>query len=255
VILWERAADSRREIGAVGEGAVTREYQHWVSPSLGRSMETLVFGRTGAPVLVFPTTMGRFYQYEDFGMVAALEAKIQAGYLQLFCPDSVDAESWYNKAVPPRQRIRRHLDYERYLLEEYIPFIRQRNSRPLIVTGTSFGAYHAVNLSLRHPHLFIKLVALSGRYDIKGFLDGYYDDDAYYNCPADFLPGLTDETYLEPMRRMQIVLLAGEHDIALASTRFVSDILTAKGVVNELAIWWGKTHDWPLWREAIPHYL
>jgi esterase/lipase superfamily enzyme len=218
-------------------------------------METLIFGRAGSPVLVFPTTMGRFYQYEDFGMVAALESKIDAGYIQLFCPDSIDAESWYNKAVPPRQRVARHLDYERYIINEYVPFIRERNPNRLIVTGTSFGAYHAVNLTFRYPALFVKLVALSGRYDIKPFVDGYTDDDVYFNCPVDYLPGLTDETYLGPMRRMQIVLLSGEHDIALASTRMVSEILTVKGVPNELAVWWGRTHDWPLWREAIPHYL
>lgn len=234
---------------------MNRAYYHWVSPNLGRSMETLVFGHAGAPVLVFPTTMGRFYQYEDFGMVAALETKLDQGLIQLFCPDSVDAESWYNKAVPPRQRVLRHLDYERYMTEEYVPFIRQHNPGPLLVTGTSFGAYHAVNFALRHPTVVSKLVALSGRYDIKGFMDGYYDDDVYYNCPVDFLPNLTDETYLAPMRRMRIVLLSGEHDIALASTRLISETLTAKDVANELAIWWGYTHDWPLWREAISHYL
>lgn len=234
---------------------MNREYHHWVSPILGRTMETLIFGHAGSPVLVFPTTMGRFYQYEDFGMVGVLEPKIEAGHVQLFCPDSVDAESWYNKAVPPRQRVARHLDYERYILEEYLPFIRERNGDPLTLTGTSFGAYHAVNFAFRHPALVTKLVALSGRYDTKGFMDGYYDDDVYYNCPADFLPGLSDDAYLGPMRRMQIVLLSGENDIALASTRAVSETLNAKSVANELAIWWGETHDWPLWREAIPHYL
>ncbi|MDR7522411.1 MAG: alpha/beta hydrolase-fold protein [Armatimonadota bacterium] len=234
---------------------MNREYYHWVSPALGRTMETLIFGHAGAPVLVFPTTMGRFYQYEDFGMVAALESKIDAGLIRLYCLDSVDAESWYNRAVPPRQRILRHLDYERYVLNEYIPFIRERTGHPLTVTGTSFGAYHAVNLVFRHPSLFAKLVALSGRYDIKPFLDGYYDEDAYFNCPSDFLPNLTDETYLAPMRRLQIVLLAGEHDVALGSTRFISETLTAKAVPHDLAIWWGYGHDWPLWREAIPHYL
>lgn len=234
---------------------MNREYHHWVSAALGRSMETLVFGHAGAPVLVFPTTMGRFYQYEDFGMVAALAAKIDAGLLQLFCPDSVDAESWYNRAVPPRQRVLRHLDYERYLLTEYLPFIRARNPGPLLVTGTSFGAYHAANLTFRHPHLVTKLVALSGRYDIKGLLDGYYDDDVYFNCPVDYLPNLTDETYLAPLRRMEIVLVAGEHDLARQSTQFVADVLTAKGVPARSVVWWNYTHDWPLWREAIPHYL
>jgi esterase/lipase superfamily enzyme len=234
---------------------MNREYHHWVSATLGRTMETLVFGHAGSPVLVFPTTMGRFYQYEDFGMVAALEAKIEAGHIQLFCPDSVDAESWYNKAVPPRQRVQRHLDYERYILTEYLPWIRERNPRPLIATGTSFGAYHAANLAFRYPRQFVKLAALSGRYDVKIFLDGYYDDDVYFNCPVDYLPGLTDAAYLEPMRRMQIFLVCGEHDIALSSTRAVADTLTSKGVSSALAIWWGRAHDWPLWREAIPHYL
>lgn len=234
---------------------MNREYHHWISPNLGRSMETLVCGHAGAPVLVFPTTMGRFYQYEDFGMVAALEAKIDQGLIQLYCPDSVDAESWYNRAVPPRQRVLRHLDYERYVLDEYLPFIRGRTSDPLLVTGTSFGAFHAVNFAFRHPALVTKVVALSGRYDSKAFMDGYHDDDVYFNCPVDYLPNLTDDAFLEPLRRMRIVLLSGEHDIALSSTRLISEMLTAKGVPHELAIWWGRTHDWPLWREAISHYL
>jgi esterase/lipase superfamily enzyme len=232
-----------------------RDYYHWVSPTLGRTMETLVFGHAGAPVLVFPTTMGRFYQYEDFGMIGALQPKLDEGMIQLFCPDSIDSESWYNKAVAPQQRVLRHLDYEQFILREYVPFIRHHNPRPLIVTGTSFGAYHAVNIALRHPSEFAKLVALSGRYDIRHFLNGYYDDTVYYNNPVDFLPGLSDPTYLEPLRRMEIFLVSGEHDIALATTRTLSEQLTAKGVANEHAIWWGYSHDWPLWREAIPHYL
>ncbi len=234
---------------------MNREYHHWISPNLGRSMETLVLGHAGAPVLVFPTTMGRFYQYEDFGMVGALEAKIDQGLIQLYCPDSVDAESWYNRAVPPRQRVLRHLDYERYIVDEYLPFIRNRTADPLLVTGTSFGAFHAANLSFRHPTLVTKVVALSGRYDTKTFMDGYYDDDVYFNCPVDYLPNLIDDAFLEPLRRMQIVLLSGEHDIALSSTRMVSELLAAKEIPHELAIWWGRTHDWPLWREAITHYL
>jgi esterase/lipase superfamily enzyme len=173
-------------------------------------METLIFGHSGSPVLVFPTTMGRFFQYEDFGMVGALSSKIEAGAIQLFCVDSVDAESWYNRGIAPPQRVARHLAFEKYVLDEYVPFIRARNVGPLVVTGTSFGAYHALNIAFRHPTLFTKLVALSGRYDIKGFLDGFYNDDAYFNCPADYLPGLSDNGYLSAIRRMRIVLVTGE---------------------------------------------
>ena len=58
-------------------------------------MELLVFGHAGAKVLVFPTRNGRFHEYEDMRMTAVLRQKIDNGELQLFCVDSVDAESFY----------------------------------------------------------------------------------------------------------------------------------------------------------------
>src|ERR1051325_10185076 len=74
-----------------------REYIQWHSPSLGRGMELLAFGHAGFPVVVLPTSGGRFFEYEDRGMIAALTPKIDRGELQVICVDSVDQESWYNK--------------------------------------------------------------------------------------------------------------------------------------------------------------
>ena len=91
---------------------MVREYHKSYSSRLGREMELLVFGHAGLPVMVFPTSCGRFFDFEDRGMVAALAAKIDAGQLQLFCVDSVDVESWYNRAAAPRWRISRHMKYE-----------------------------------------------------------------------------------------------------------------------------------------------
>src|SRR5438477_6240930 len=95
--------------------------------ALGRDMEMLVFGHAGAPVLVFPTSMGRFYEYEDFGMVGALSDHLEQGWLQLFCVDSVDGESWYNRGIPPHDCALRHNQYERYVIGDVVPFIRTRN--------------------------------------------------------------------------------------------------------------------------------
>ncbi len=78
-----------------------RDYRKWHSPVLGRDMELLVFGEGGTPVLVFPTSMGRFFQWEDFGMIAHLAPRIDAGWLQLWCVDSVDSESFYDKKKSP----------------------------------------------------------------------------------------------------------------------------------------------------------
>ena len=94
---------------------------------LGRDMELLVFGHAGLPVLVFPTSGGRFYEFEDRGMIGAVAGRIDAGHLQFFCVDSVDMESWYNRNVAPRWRIARHVQYEDYLIHEVVPLIRQKN--------------------------------------------------------------------------------------------------------------------------------
>src|ERR671931_1475225 len=131
-----------------------REYHKSYSQELQRDMEVLVFGHAGTPVLVSPTSGGRFFDFEDRGMIRALSAKIENGDLHLFCADSVDAESWYNKSVHPRQRVLRHLQYERYLLHELIPFLRWENhSAQLVLAGCSFGGYHAVNFALKHPDI------------------------------------------------------------------------------------------------------
>ena len=127
---------------------MNREYRKWWSPALGRDMELLVFGDKGTPVLVFPTSMGRFYQWEDFGLVGHMAPRIDAGWLQLWCVDSVDGESFYNKAVTGQERARKHLDYERYVIEEVLPAIRSANTVDhLIVTGAlSFAELKARSL-------------------------------------------------------------------------------------------------------------
>ena len=101
-----------------------REHTRWYSPSLGRDMDMLVFGHGGARVLVFPTSMGRFYEWEDRGMIATLGDALDRGWLQLFCVDSVDAESWYAKHMHPGAMAWRHLQYLNYVAEEVLPFSR-----------------------------------------------------------------------------------------------------------------------------------
>src|SRR5256886_12535256 len=117
-------------------------------------MELLVFGDRGAPVLVFPTSMGRFYQWEDFGLVSHMAPRIDAGWLQLWCVDSIDGESFYNKAAAPQGRARRHLAYERYLIDEVLPAIRYANGVDhLIVAGRPFGALPALAFVTRRPRV------------------------------------------------------------------------------------------------------
>jgi esterase/lipase superfamily enzyme len=234
---------------------MNREYHRWYSQHLGHDMELLLFGHGGTPYLVFPSSMGAFYEYEDTGMVGALREKLQQGSLQLFCVASADRESWYNRTVHPRQRVERAMAYEGYLLHDVVPLIRQRNQGAIGVTGCSFGAYQAITFALRHPDVVSSCVAMSGSFDIHQFLDGYYDQDCYFLCPSDFLPRLDDSWYLDRYRNRKWVLSTGEHDICLKQNERMSDLLTSKQIPHSLHVWQGMWHDWPWWQKMARAYV
>jgi len=177
--------------------------------------------------------------------------------LQVFCLDAVDTESWYNKGVPPRVRVLRHIQYERYILHEMLPFLRWKNStQRLAVTGCSFGGYHGMNFSLKHPDLVTYCVSMSGAFDIHQFLDGYYDDDCYFNSPPDFLPNMRDDWFLSRYRKMNIVLASANWDICLDQNVKFSAILNAAGIPHWLDVWEDNSkHDWPLWQRMAVKYF
>src|SRR5437868_12879278 len=119
---------------------MNREYHRWFSPSLNKWMELLVFGHAGARALVFPTSMGKFFEWEDRGMISALGEHLERGWLQLYCVDSVDSESWYAKRKHPADRARHHARYDAYIRDEVVPLTQHRNQSDfLITTGASFG--------------------------------------------------------------------------------------------------------------------
>lgn len=236
---------------------MNREYHKWYSPTLGREMELLVFGHAGPPVLVFPTSMGKFFEYEDRGMIGAVAGRYEHGHLQTFCVDSVDSESWYNKRVPPRWRIARHVQYENYILHEVLPFIRWKNDAwGLTVTGASFGGYHAVNFAMRHPDVATRCVSMGGAFDIRSFLHGYYDEDVYFHNPVDYLPNMSDGWFHGHYQRMDLVLAAGEHDICLGDNYRLAQILGHRGIPHKLHVWGDATgHDWPWWHKMAQAYF
>jgi esterase/lipase superfamily enzyme len=240
-----------------------RDYFAWWSTRLQRTMELLVFGHAGARVLVFPTRGGRFYDYENWGLIAALRPAIESGHIQLYCVDSVDYESLYAQHRPPWERIARHRNYEAYLLEEVLPLSTDRNPNSVLIAhGCSLGAYHAMALVLRHPQHFRKVVALSGRYDLtvsvgsfRDLFDGHYDEEIYFHTPCHFLPQLDDPNILGALRRLEITLAVGETDAFLDNNRNFSRVLWEKGVWHALHVWPGEAHRASEWRRMVPCYL
>ena len=240
-----------------------REYHKWWSWRLNRDMELLVFGHGGARVLVFPTRNGRFYEYENLRLTEAIRHKLESGHLQLFCVDSLDGESLYNNRAHPRDRIYRHRQYEEYILNEVLPFMEIKNPHGCTIAhGCSLGAYHAANIAFRHPHLFCKLAAFSGRFDLtmnvesfRDLFDGYYDQDIYFHTPSHFLPNLDCGSRLGHLRQMDIVFVIGRDDPFLENNRYMSRTLHSKGISHQFCEWDERAHRGRYWRKMASIYL
>lgn len=236
---------------------MNREYASWDSPALRRKMELLYFGHAGRPMIWFPTSKGRFYQNEDFGLIGAVGDLLEAGALQVACVDSVDEESFYANGRPPAERIARHDQYDRYVYGEVVPWLREKGktARKIGTLGASFGAYHAVNFGLRHPDVCDKVVGFSGKYDIHSFLNGYWDETCYFHCPTAYVPNMNAE-WVGKLAQMDICIVTGETDNIVSGSQQMIDILAQKGIPHKGHIWKAPFgHDWPWWKVQVRHYV
>lgn len=242
---------------------MNREYHKWYSPSLSKEMELLIFGHGGTSVLFFPPRGGKFYDYENWRLIETLKPKIEQGFLQIYCVDSVDTESFYSYGSFPGTKISRHLEYERYILNEVLPLIHSKNPNTyLIAAGCSMGAYHAANFAFKYPQCISKIVAMSGRYDLtqklnhyNDLLEGYWDETIYFNMPSQYVNNISEEELLNAIRRLEIVLAVGREDPFFENNVMLSKTLTEKGINNQLYIWDGEAHKAKYWRKMVDIYL
>jgi esterase/lipase superfamily enzyme len=226
----------------------------WYAPHLSRDFEMLVFGQGGGlPLVIFPTSFGRYYQNNDFHVIDSIAPFIDTGRVTVFCPDAIDLESFYNKSIHPADRMRTHNAYERVLVHDVFDFARREGSAHRVaVCGASLGAYHAANIAFRHPDAVSHLISLSGSFDISSFFDGYHDDNIYFNSPYQYLPNMPDPW---KYNHMGIILGTGEWDNTRDESMRLSGTLNGKGVQHWLddRKWCG--HDWNYWRDMLPYYL
>jgi esterase/lipase superfamily enzyme len=242
---------------------MNREYHVWRSPNLGQDMELLVYGHAGQPFIVFPTSSGRFYDFESNGMVRAAERFLEGGRIKLFAVDSIDPQSWDSRDKGPDEKARRHNDYDRYIVSEVVPFVHRHcgGQERIMCTGVSMGASHAVLFFFKYPNIFKGTIALSGIYNFHYFLSGYQGDslDVYFNSPLDFLPNLTDPWYLDAYRKSDIIICVGQgawEEPMIRDTLRMKEILASKDIPAWIDIWGDDVdHDWPWWRRQFPYFL
>lgn len=236
------------------------------SASLGRDMEYKRYGYAGRPVVVFPTSEGRFYQFEDSGGVAALARFIDDGRIQLFTVDGIDSESFFAKGADNAHRIARHEAYFRYVREQALPGINEvasasnggRSLKPLF-SGCSMGGYHSSNFVFRFPQLASGLIALSGVYSTRDFFGSELGGDIYFNSPLNYLPGLDDQAALDRIRSLRLIFCCGQgawEERMLEDTRELEQVLHAKKIPAWVDYWGGDVdHDWPWWHKQLDYFM
>lgn len=237
------------------------EYYKLWSRRLGQDMEFKAYGHAGKPLIVFPSACGRFYEFEDFGMIDTIASFIEAGRVRLYTLDSIDCEAWLAHWMYPGDRGMRHEQYEDYVIQEALPFVREHSgyTGKYLTLGCSMGAYHAANFFFKHPDHFDGVIALSGMYGPEYFVGNYMDDAVYFNFPLCYLPHLTDPAYLEQFRRSRIAICVGQgawEEDSLRETRALEVALHNLDVPAWFDYWGlDVDHDWPWWRKQLPYLL
>jgi len=143
-------------------------YIKWWTPYLSREFEMLVFGNGGGlPLIIFPTSFGNYRQNKDFGLIDSVAWFVDNNRVTVYCPDSIDLDSFYNKGIHPADRMRTHIAYENVIVRDVFDFARREgNTHRVGVCGASLGAYHAANIAFRHADTVSHLISLSGAFEI-----------------------------------------------------------------------------------------
>ena len=238
---------------------MVREIHQWFSPALQKEMPIAVYGHYGFALLMIPTAAADFLEYERFELIHHLAPMIDAGKIKVFSVNSINTESWMNKGMEGAHKAIRQNQFNEYIFNEVAPFIQTHTSpeTPIVTTGASFGALHAMNVFLKRPDLFKGVIAMSGVYDLMEYTDGYYDEQVYFNSPIHYMPNLTDHETLEKIRSGKMVIASGSgsHEDPEANRRF-SGVLHSKSIPHDLEIWADDIHhDWPTWRKMLPYFI
>lgn len=223
----------------------------------------IAYGHFGRPLLVFPSQQGNPWDWEERGMIDAIGEVVASGRVKAYCVDSYDSSSWHDLGLPLEERARRHGFYEDWIVNAVVPFVHGElgGFAELLVTGCSFGAYHAANFALKRPDLFPLAICMSGVYDVSVVGWGERGDATYFNNPLDYVAHLGGE-HLDWLRgRVSLVIVCGQGQWedttgALTSSRRFAARLGEKGIRHELDLWGHDVpHDWPSWRRQIAHHL
>jgi len=221
-------------------------------------MEMLVYGTGGKPVMVFPSQEGRFFDYENFGMIDTIAQFILAGKIHVYCVDSMDHQSWFSNQ-PPADRAKRANDYDWAIRNEIVPHIFEDGhaGAGILTHGCSFGAYHAANFALRHPDVFDSGIALSGCYNIDFAVGGHSNGDIYAHNPMYYSSAMSDKAKKQLLQNLLVICSGqGAWEEWNGEAITMCNNLRQAGLPVMLDLWgYDVNHDWPWWKKMIVYFL
>ena len=242
------------------------QYFRTYSSALGREMECKVYGHAGRPVLFIPCQDGQYIDFEAFHMTDTWRPWIESGQVMVFSIDTIDKETWSAQGSNEYWRARRHEQWIRYIVDEVVPAIhamsKARNgwhTNPgLLLFGCSMGASHSVNLFLRFPDIFDRMLALSGLYTGEFGFGSYMDEVVYNNSPVHYMANMpSHHPYVEKYNRNKGIICVGQGAWEDTTTTFqLKHIFEEKGINIWVDIWGHDVnHDWPWWHKQVPYFL
>src|SRR5881394_3784895 len=101
-----------------------KQLTSWYSPSLNKEMQIAAYGDYGFALLLVPTAAADYLEYERFQLMDHLAPFIDSGKVKIFSIDSINNESWMNNNMDPWQKSVRHQQWNDYVFNEVVPFIR-----------------------------------------------------------------------------------------------------------------------------------
>ena len=241
-------------------GGPERVFDGWHSSRLESRVGFARWGHWGQPVLVFPTAGGDAGEIERMGLIDALAPLLGAGRIKVYSCDSVAGVALARREGSPEHRCWLFKQFGEYVAHEALPAIRAdcggAEVTP-IVAGASIGAFNALGVLCRYPHLFRAAIGMSGTYALERLLGHPGNVDYHLAAPLRFLPDHPEGEALERLRTRFAVLAHGQGRWEDPGESWrMADALGARGIPNRVDTWGpDDDHDWPTWRRMLPLYL
>lgn len=224
-----------------------------------KDFDVTVYGSEGKPVIVFPEGDSSCTSWENGGMIEALSDLIDGGRAQLFATDSADNEGWYFRGADPAYRFESLKAFYDYVEDVLVPFVAERSGtdEPPLLVGAGIGALNATVEMFRKPSLFGGLLALSGSYDVRFFVDGDLDPMWDEFSPVALASSLSEEG-VRRLSEVPVAFVSGQDtsETGIETQRVLDTIFAERGIGATFEYWgYDVTHGWHWWCEEARQLL